>query len=158
MVETLPKSLVVNGGQICSWLVACNSGVVPRPSGNIAGAFGRHHASFEDAVLFVERLKIRLIFSNESTSRRLSIRGQEQMEALHFGRVPIELNVIQEWQKRKKYHVKDENQNDFHQKGSPIIAHTSFRISWMILKIFYESFILYSMFTHFFCVLSNQWI
>ena len=77
MVKTLAKSLVINGGQICSRLVACDSGVVALASRNVAGALGRHHASFEDAVLFVERLKIRLIFSNESTSGRLSIRGQE---------------------------------------------------------------------------------
>jgi len=77
MVKTLAKSLVINGGQICSRLVACDPGVVALASRNVAGALGRHHASFEDAVLFVERLKIRLIFSNESTSGRLSIRGQE---------------------------------------------------------------------------------
>ena len=96
MVKTLPKSLVINGCQICSRLVACNSGVVPLPSRNVARALGRHHASFEDAVLFVERLKIRLIFSNESTSGRLSVCGQEQMEALHFRSVLVDLHVVQE--------------------------------------------------------------
>ena len=120
MVETLPKSLVVDGGQICSRLVACNAGVVPWPSGNIARAFGRHHASFKDAVLFVQRLKIRLIFSNKSTSWCLPIRGQEQMEALHFVCKPIDLYIIQETQKSKKHHVKYKNQNHFHQQCSPV--------------------------------------
>ena len=96
MVKTLPKSLIINGSQISSRLVACTSGLVgsvcPR---SIAGALGRHHASFEDAVLFVEGLEIGLIFSNESTSGRLSICGQEQMEALHFAGVLFKFNEVQ---------------------------------------------------------------
>jgi len=75
------------------------------PSRNVAGALGGHHASFEDAVLFVERLKIRLIFSNESTSGCLSIRCQKQMEALHFASVLVDLHVVQETQNAKTYHV-----------------------------------------------------
>ena len=94
--ENLPESLVINGSQICSRLVTCTSRLVgsvcPR---SIAGALGRHHASLEDAVLFVEGLKIGLIFSNESTSGRLSICGQEQMEGFHIAGVLSKFNEIQ---------------------------------------------------------------
>jgi hypothetical protein len=59
-----------------------NSRIIPR-------TLCRYHASFENAVLFVKGLKIRLIFSNETTSGSLPVRGQEQMETLHFSYILV---------------------------------------------------------------------
>lgn len=75
----------------------------------IAGAFGRHHASFEDAVFFVEGLEIGLIFSNESTSGRLPIRCQEQMEALHLVSKPIKEYEVHKAESSKSEDIPNKN-------------------------------------------------